>query len=1013
MRTSPLPRMSRRGRVTIGVLIGVFLLFTLLGWVVDAWTDWLWFREVSFTEVFSHVLRTRLLLFGIVGVAMALIVAGNLYLAYRVRPMLRPHSSEQATLERYRMALSPRIGTWIGLLAAVIGFFAGLSAQTRWGEWMLFRNSQPFGQRDPQFNVDISFYVFEYPFWRYVIGVGFTVVVLSVIGSLAMHYIYGGVRLQGVGDRMSTAARAHLTTLVAIFVLLKAVAYFLDRRALLLGYNEGARMYGAGYTDINALLPAKEILAYISIVVAVAIIVFSNAMMRNLVWPGVSLALLGIAAVAIGGIYPWAVQTFTVKPSLLNKEASYMQRSIDATREAFGLSAVTSTEYPAANLIPQDNLLTETSVVPYIRLLDPELVSETFTTLQQVRGFYDFGNKLDIDRYTTKEEGKEEETHDYVVGVREINYDKLTDQQSNWLNRHTVYTHGFGLVTAPANEVRCGGQPYFVSGFLDDETNRKSCSSQAELLPVDEPRIYYGELMTDADYAVVGSSGQSRVVEFDRPVSGDGGDQQAGGPGQYYTYAGTGGVALNSFARKLLYAVKERESNFLLSDAINKNSKLLYVRNPRERVQKVAPFLTIDGDPYPAEVDGKIVWILDGYTTSATYPYSQRINLQAETTDETTGVGTFRLQRENVNYMRNSVKATVDAYNGTVTLYGFDETDPVLKAWNKAFGGKLITPKSQIPEDLAAHLRYPADQFKVQRNLLARFHVTKPEDFFSGQNFWDVPNTPDRPDSGVKQPPYYLYTKLPEQDGPRFQLTSALTPRNRQNLAALISGSYVDGKPKLEVLKLPDNTAIQGPVQVHQRMTNIGSVRTALSQLNADGQADVLYGNLLSLPVSNGMLYVEPVYVRSKQADAYPTLQKVLLSYGDGGQYVVLADDIDSGIKQLIAAGKSGAAPPAGGTTTTPPSAGGNPGTVTAQLATAATKLRSAIAEVKAAQVSGDFARYGRALTALDVAMSEFDRASRAANGTSGGGTTPPSPPPSSPPGSPTPTTGGSPGPPG
>ncbi|MEU5905866.1 UPF0182 family protein [Micromonospora sp. NPDC047527] len=993
MRSStPLPKMSRRGRVTIAVLVGVFVLFTLLGWGVQAWTDWLWFDEVRYTEVFTGVLFTRLLLFLAIGLGMAVIVAGNLWLAHRLRPRLRPHSVEQAALERYRMVLSPRLGTWIALTAVVIGLFAGLSAQSRWNQWLLFRNGGDFGVKDPEFGVDIGFYVFQLPFWRYLLGVGFTAVVLALIGALAVHYLFGGVRLQGVGDRMTNAARAHLSSLVAAFVLLKAVAYVLDRRAMLLEYNEGARLYGAGYADVNALLPAKEILAYISIVVAIAIIVFSNAWMRNLVWPGISLALLGVSAVAIGGIYPWAVQTFEVKPSLKDKEAPYIQRSIDATRAAFGLGATETTPYAASNLNPPASLATDTSVVSNVRLLDPQLVSETYTQLQQVRGFYDFGPKLDIDRY-----GVNGKVSDYVVGVREINYGELTDQQNTWINRHTVYTHGFGLVAAPANQVVCGGQPFFVSGFLGERT-QEACSSQTEQIPAKQPRIYYGERMAADDYAIVGQSDPNKKAEFDRPV-GEGG-------GESYTYTGEGGVEIGSFARRLLYAIKEQETNFLLSEAVNEDSKLLYVRNPRDRVEKVAPFLTLDGDPYPAVVDGRVQWIVDGYTTAATYPYAERVNLQTETTDELTNRGTFQLARENVNYMRNSVKATVDAYDGTVKLYEYDDTDPVLKAWNKAFGGDLILPKADIPVELSEHLRYPADMFKVQRNLLTKFHVTNPGDFYSAQDFWQVPNVPDAPDSGQKQPPYYLFTQFPGQESPRFQLTSAVTPNGRQNLAALISGSYVDGKPRLEVLELPDQTRISGPVQVHQQMTNNANIRQQLNLLSSN-QAQVHYGNLLSLPFADGMLYVEPVYVKSNQQDAYPLLQKVLLSYGDGGSFVALADNINDGIKQLVDQGKRAgqATPPptTGGnpttpspttTPTTPPTPGGEEPPLTGDLAVAAERVQTAITEVRAAQTSGDFERYGRALKALDEALTAFQQAQQAVNpaGTPSGSAPPPSP---------------------
>ncbi|WP_320066345.1 UPF0182 family protein [Micromonospora sp. RTGN7] len=995
MRSSPLPRMSRRGRVTIGVLIGAFVLLTLLGWGVQAWTDWLWFDEVRYTEVFTGVLVTRLLLFLIVGLAMAVIVGGNLWLAHRLRPRLRPHSLEQATLERYRMVLGPRLGLWISLAAVVVGLFAGLSAQSRWSQWLLFRNGGDFGVKDPEFGIDIGFYVFQLPFWRYLLGVGFTTVVLALIGALAVHYIFGGVRLQGVGDRMTSAARAHLSTLVAVFVLLKAVAYVLDRRSMLLEYNEGAKLYGAGYADINALLPAKEILAYISVVVAIAIIVFSNAVMRNLVWPGISLALLGVSAVAIGGIYPWAVQTFEVKPSAKDKEAQYIERSIGATRAAFGLADTKTSPYAASNLVPQANLGGENSVVTNARLLDPQLVSETYTQLQQVRGFYDFGPKLDIDRYSV-----ENKTSDFVVGVREVNYNELTDQQNTWINRHTVYTHGYGLVAAPANQVVCGGQPYFVSGFLGEKA-QEACSSQVEQIPASQPRIYYGERMGPDDYAIVGQSNPERNGEFDRPT-------QTGGE-QYYTYTGEGGVEIGSFTRRLLYAIKEQESNFLLSEAVNDNSKLLYVRNPRDRVEKVAPFLTLDGDPYPAVVGGRVQWIVDGYTTGASYPYAERVNLQAETTDELTGRGTFQLAREDVNYIRNSVKATVDAYDGTVRLYEFDDTDPVLKAWNKAFGGDLVLPKDKIPAELREHLRYPADLFKVQRNLLTKFHVTAPGDFYSAQDFWQVPNVPDNPDGGQKQPPYYLWTQFPGQTAPRFQLTSAVTPNGRQNLAALISGSYVDGKPQLEVLELPDQTRVSGPVQVHQQMTNNANIRQQLNLLSSN-QAQVHYGNLLSLPFGNGMLYVEPVYVKSNQQDAYPLLQKVLLSYGDGGSYVVLANNLTDGIKQLIEQGKQapqgGTPPPAGGATT-PPGGGSTAPPLTGELAEAAGKVQAAIAEVKAAQTSGDFERYGQALKALDEAMTAFQQAQQAATPATPAAPAPSASPSGSPAPSPSASTGG------
>ncbi|GAA5183551.1 UPF0182 family protein [Rugosimonospora acidiphila] len=943
--------------MTLIVLACVVVLFILLGWVVDAWTDYLWFSEVKYTQVFTTVLQTRLGLFAIFGFGMALIVWFNLWLAFRLRPMLRMHSSEQQSLERYRGMISPRFGLWSGLLSAIVGLFGGLSAQGRWQQWLLFSNGQSFGVKDPQFGVDLGFYVFAYPFWRYLLGVGFTLVVLCVLGALAMHYLFGGVRLQGAGERMTVAARAHLTALVAFFVLLKAAAYFLDQRGLLLAHNDATNLFGAGYTDINALLPAKEILAWISVVVAIAILVFSNAFIRNLVWPGIAIGLLALSAIAVGGIYPAAVQTFTVKPNIRDKEATYIERSIDATRDAFGLNNIQTIQYPSTANVPPESLMSDTDTVANIRLLDPSIVSNTYTQLQQVRGFYDFTQKLDIDRYTT-----DGNTQDYVVGVREMDYNNLTPQQSNWQNQHTVFTHGYGFVAAPANQIVCNGQPEFASGFLDNEAAQTNCQSDTDQIPVAQPRIYYGENMNP--YAIVGKASNGQDAEYDRP---------SGSNDQYVTYDGSGGVSVGSYLRRMLYAYKYKETNFLISSVFNKNSKILYVRDPRQRVQKVAPFLTLDGDPYPAVVNGHIVWILDGYTTASTYPYSQEVDLQSATSDTQTGEGTAQQAQTDINYLRNSVKATVDAYTGKVTLYAFGQSDPVLNAWNKAFGGNLIKPSSAIPPELAQHFRYPEDQFKVQRELLTRFHVSDPSQFYSGQDFWQVPQDP-APGTTANQAPYYLLAKFPGQNQTTFQLTSAMTPRGRQNLAALVTGSYVNGQPKLEILQLPPDTQVSGPGQADQKMTNDNSVRPQISLLQ--NSATVIYGNLLSLPVGSGMLYVEPLYVQSKAENAYPQLKYVLVNFG---QYVGFADSLQGALTQLLNSAKSaGANPPAG----PPPSASQPPPTSqpNPEVDQATQRIDKAIADLKAAQQSGNFTDYGQALQELNDAITAYQQARDSAN---------------------------------
>lgn len=980
------PGMSRRGKVTVAVIVAVFLLFSLLGTAVDLYTDLLWFREVEYTQVFTGVLFTRTALFVVVGLGMALLVALNLWLAYRLRPLLRPHSPEQQSLDRYRQVLTPRIGLWIGLVSAVVGVFAGLTGQGRWEQWMLFRNGGDFGWTDPVLGVDAGFYVFQYPFLRFLLGVGFAVAVISLLGALAMYYLFGAVRLQGVGDRITTAARAHLSALVALFVLLKAGAYWLDQRGLMLEsfeLSDGNGLTGAGSAAVNAVLPAKEMLMWIAVLVAIAVLVFANAVFRNLTYPGVALALLVLAAIVIGGIYPWGVQTFDVNPTRGDKEAPYIEHSIASTRYAFGLEDTVMTPYPRTNETPPEDMAEDETLINSIRLLDPTILPETYTQLQQVRGFYGFGDKLDVVRYQ-EDNG---EPSDYVAGLRQIDYsdEGLTEQQQQWQNRHSYYSHGYGMVAAPANDVVCNGRPYFVSGFLGTDADQETQDGQRcqeatgrPHLSPDQPRVYYGNQMTD--YAVVGGR-----EEFDRP--------QAGGGDETFQYDGTGGVEIGSFTRDLLYAIRFREANFLLSDVVNDDSKVLYDREPRQRVEKVAPFLTVDGDPYPAVVDGRVVWIVDAYTTAETFPYSQRIDLQEETDDAQVGTGgVAQLAREEINYMRNSVKATVDAYSGDVNLYEFDNEDPVLQAWNSAFGGELLVPREQIPEELMPHFRYPIDMFKVQRNLLARFYVEDPGEFFAGTDFWEIPSTPENPDSLQNQPPYYLLTQFPEQAERTFQLTSAVSPVNRRNLAAVVSGAYVDGEQQLQAWTLPSDTRISGPEQVFQEMVNASAIRQELTLLEAGGSTQLRYGNLLSLPYADGMLYAQPVYVQTRSAEAFPLMQKVLLSYG---QYVTLADSVEEGLQNLVDREATiadqaeeppdgetpPASPPASPPATPPDSPEPDPAEPPAGAEEALADLQAAMDELEAAEASGDFVRYAQAVQDVQEAWAAYEQALQDAGG--------------------------------
>jgi uncharacterized membrane protein (UPF0182 family) len=898
-------------------------------------------------------------------------------------------SLEQQNLERYRQSLEPRRGLVLTAVAVVLGLFAGFTAQSSWKTWLAFRNSTNFGQTDPEFGKDLSFFVFDYPFYRLALGFAFGIVLLSLIGSVLTHYVFGGLRLQTPGQKLTAAARVQLSVLLGLFVLLKAIAYWLDRYGLV--YSERGEVFtGASYTDVNALLVPKMILVFVAAVCAIAFI--ANIFVRNFLLPAAALVFLLVSSLVIGVAYPAIVQQFVVRPSADQKEAPYIKRAIESTLDGYNLSDVDYVNY-ATNATggqvdtaaAQAELRNDTQTIPNARLLDPNVLAGTFTARQQIRNVYGFPKKLDIDRYTI-----DGETRDYVVAARELDSQGLSENQGTWINRHTVYTHGNGFVAAPANEVvslagQEGGSPNFTTRDLPTTGNIK----------VDQPRIYYGELIQDGGqdvYSVVGAPKGSTPREFDRPQ--DGSDQ-----GQINnTYTGDGGVAIGSFFRQLTYAIYYRERNFLLSGAVNDDSKVMYIRDPRDRVQKAAPFLEVDGDPYPAVINGKVTWILDGYTTSDAFPYSESRDLGTTAQDSLTGAGTTALPNSQFNYIRNSVKATVDAYDGTVTLYEWDKKDPVLQTYMKAFPN-TVKQYEDIPEELKSHVRYPEDLFKLQRDILTRYHVSDPGNFYSQNDRWQVPADPTQ-DTEEAQPPYYILAQRPGDDVASFQLTSALNAFNRDNLSSFISASS-DPKSygQIQVLRLPGNTPFKGPRQVQQSFNTNDDVARDLNLFRGSDSKPV-FGNLLTLPIGeNGLLYVQPLYVEGTGQNSFPLLRKVLVNFGESVGY---ADTLKEALDQVFGAGAGEAA--AGGpapapttpapetpapttaapaTPTAPPADGGTP--TTPDMDAAVSDIQSALQHLQTAQRDGDFAGQGQALEDLQTAVDKYQKAKQAAGSTPGG----------------------------
>jgi len=916
--------------------IVLFVLTSILFSLSGFYADLLWFRSVGFVDVWQTSLFTKIYLFIGFGLATAAIISLNIYLAFRKRPVYVPVSVEADNLERYRAQLEPirRLAS-IGIFL-VIFYFAGTAGTRFWQQWLLFRNSTDFGQVDPQFGLDISFFAFKLPMYQALIGWGISTIVLAIIAAAAVHYIYGGIRTQVKEERTTVAARVQLSILLGLLVLLKAVAYWFDRYALTL--KEGRLITGLTYSDVNALLPAKSILAAIAVICS--LLFFANIIRKSWLLPTAGVALMVIASVLIAGVYPAAIQQFQVKPSESTKEAPFIQRNIDATRDAYGLSKVEVADYQATVTTSAGQLANDAATIANIRLMDPNVLSATFRQLQQIKPYYAFADSLDIDRY--KIDGKE---RDVVVAVRELNIDG--NPSRNWINDHLVYTHGFGMVGAFGNTVDADGKPTFTVGDIPPTKG----------LGEFQPRVYFGENVPD--YSIIGGPAASNPVELDYP------DDNSPNGQKNYTYTGKGGVPMGSLFTRLLFAIKYQEQRIVLSNLINSESKILFNRNPRERVAKVAPWLTIDGDPYPAIIDGKILWIIDGYTTSAGYPNSRVVNL-ANTGDALTSRSNAvsSLDDRNVNYIRNSVKATVDAYDGTVSLYQWDDKDPVLSTWSKAFPGS-VKPRSEISADLLAHVRYPEDMFRVQRDILSAYHVTTADAFYGGQDFWRVPLDPSSfGANSANQPPYYLTMQIPGQSKPTFSLYTPFVPRGgRENLTALavVNSDAGDEYGKITVLQLPRSTNIAGPSQVSSNFEAKPEVATSLSLLRQGG-SDVVLGNLLTLPVGKGLLYVQPVYVRATgNTAAYPLLQKVLVSFGD---QIGFSETLQGALDQVFG-GNSGTTVSDNQQSTSTPGGAGTSQAIRAAISS----LQSAYADLEAAQKRLDGAAEDRARARVKAAI--------------------------------------------
>ena len=948
--TPPANRTRAALTITAAILAVIVVLFFIFS---GLYTDVLWFDQLGYLPVLTTQWTATAVMFLVGFFGMAIPVYLSIEIAFRARPTYAKLNSQ---LDRYQQVIEPLRRLAMFGIPVVLGVFAGVSAATRWPAVLQFLNRTPFGEVDPQFGLDISFYFFELPFYRGVVAFASAVVLIAGVAALATTYLYGAIRIAGREVRISRSARVQIAVTAALYVALQAVSIWLDQYTTLTAPSDGFIATGAGYTEANATIPGKAILAGIAALVAILFIV--TAIIGRWRLPVIGTVLLVVSSLVIGSLYPYIVQTFQVRPNARSFESTYIQRSIDATRAAYGVADVEEQSYNATTDAEQGALREDAETTANIRIIDPALVSDSFAQLERTRQYYTFAKHLDVDRYTI-----DDKTQDTVIAVRELDQTGLSDAGS-WYNDTLVYTHGYGVVAAYGNQRTQDGQPVFL------ESGIPSTGELGEF----EPRVYFGE--NSPAYSIVGGN-EDDPIEHDYPLSDDTASSAT------TTFAADGGPKLDNIFKKLIYSIKYQSTDVLLSDAVTDESQILYDRDPAERVKKVAPYLTADTDPYPAVVDGKLLWIVDAYTTSANYPYSTTQELSTSIADTNTAAPLYAA--DTINYIRNSVKATVDAYTGEVTLYAWDENDPLLKTWQKIFPSTLKSA-DDMSEDLLSHVRYPSDLFKVQRAILGSYHVTDTNTFYSGNDQWATPNDPTGdPANPTLQPAYYLTMQLPGEDDPAFTLYSTFIPRASAGSTSSVLTGYLavnsdpgDDYGKITLLSLPSEDTVPGPGQVQNSFSSDRTVATEINLLQA-GDTEVKLGNLLTLPVGGGLLYVQPVYVQATGDTSYPLLRRVLVAFGD---QIAFEDTLDGALDALFG-GDSGAnagdgeVDPTDPTTPTDPTDPTDPVTDNPELAAALRDAQAALAEREAAYAKNDLVAAAQADEKLTAALEKAIAASK------------------------------------
>ncbi len=922
------------------ILAGViFFLSYVMNPAVELLTDFWWFDALGYAPVFWQMLMGQLGVYAAIVTGIFIVLYLNALIAVS-QTQLDTDNFDQVFQEN--AALFRRYFQGVLVVACIaIGLFLGRISLDQWLDFLQFFHQQPFGLEDPLFHKDVGFYVFSLPFINHILGWLSAILFLSMLGSLVVYFLRGAISSFRNRFYFSARARNHLFVLAMLFFVLKAVSYYFERYGLL--YSHRGVVYGAGYTDVHVMMPGYYSLIALAAIAALAFL--SGVMRRSWQFPVLGLIFLMAGSFLVNSLAPGLYQKYFVEPNEITKETPYLTRNIEFTRKAYNLDTIESADFPAEENLSRNDLQANSLTIDNIRLWDWEALQQTYSQLQEIRSYYTFKDG-DVDRYVL--DGRYRQV---VLSARELNYKKTTQVAQTWINQHFQYTHGYGICVSPVNVFTPEGLPEF---FVKDIPPVASTVD----LEIKRPEIYFGELTEG--YVFVKGDG---IEEFDYPK---------GDTNQMAVYAGNGGTPTGSWLRRLVFALKWRELNLLFTGHIGSQTRVMYYREIKERVTKIAPFLQLDSDPYPVIADGRIFWMLDAYTMTNMFPYSQPVNLSST-------IDSSKVSRP--NYLRNSVKVIVDAYDGKVDFYIADPTDPIIRTYDSLFKG-LFKPISEMPASLFAHLRYPQDLFKIQSQRLAVYHMEDSQVFYNREDMWNVPNLrPTEPGSGERlketsrepttgaMSSYYMILKLPGKHEAEMIQMLPFTPATKDNMIAWFS-ARCDGENygKLLLYKFPKKKLTYGPMQVGARIdqdTEISKLMTLWSQKGSK----VIRGSLLVIPIETSILYVQPVYLKAESSQM-PELKQVIVAYSNR---VVMRNTLTDALRDVF--GEASAEAALANLTTDSEMAASTPsaGDEALMAHDLAVKARALYESAQTALKNGEWAVYGQKMNELARALAQLE----------------------------------------